>query len=273
MTTPIRVLTYNIRYDNPADGPNAWQHRRQAVAALLQHYAPDLIGLQEALKPQLDDLAAALVDFAWVGVGREDGEAQGEYAPIFYRRDRFELLAADTFWLSATPAQPGTFGWDAACVRIATWARLQDKTNGATLLLLNTHFDHRGQQAQAESARLLRTFLNTQPQPTPTIITGDFNCTAQSVAYELLTNATDHASARADLPLVDSHLHGQRPHSGPTGTFNTDFADPLHEKIDFVFVWPPATFQIHQHAILADQTQGRYPSDHLPILVELALAA
>ena len=269
MPNPLRLITYNIRYDNPADGDNSWQHRRAAVAALLHHYTPDLIGLQEVLKLQLEDLAAALTEFAWVGVGREDGETKGEYTPIFYRRDRFDLLASDTFWLSSTPAQPGSFGWDAACVRIATWARLQDKTSGATLLLLNTHFDHRGQQAQAESARLLRAFVNAQPEPLPTLITGDFNCTAHSLAYQLLTAATDAAG----LPLVDSHRHSQQPPSGPTGTFNTNFADPLHEKIDFVFVWPSATFQIQQHTILADQAQGRYPSDHLPILVELALTS
>lgn len=269
MNNSFRLITYNIRYDNPADGDNAWAYRCAAVAALLQQYAPDLIGLQEVLKAQLADLTATLLDFAWVGVGREDGQTQGEYAPIFYRHARFELLATDTFWLSKTPEQPGSFGWDAACVRIATWARLRDKQSGATLLMLNTHFDHRGQQAQVESAHLVRTFLNAQSPPSPAIITGDFNCTAQSSAYQQLTTAAEMTGS----PLLDSQFAAQTPHRGPSATFNTNFADPLHEKIDFVFIWPGDTFGIQQHAILDEQTQGRYPSDHLPILVELALAA
>ncbi len=279
MPNPLRTLTYNIRYDNPADGDNAWPNRRAAVVALLQQYVPDLIGLQEVRKAQLDDLAAALGDFAWVGVGRDDGQTQGEYAPIFYRRDRFELLASNTFWLSTTPEQPGSLGWDAACVRIATWARLRDQTNGTTLLMLNTHFDHRGEQAQVESAHLLRSFLHAYPQPIPAIITGDFNCTPQSLPYTLLTMTSDTAG----FPLLDSQLYTQTPHRGPMATYNTNFADPLHGKIDFIFVWPnvwpnPAkkgdgtpAFRIQQHAILDEQTQGRYPSDHLPILVDLLL--
>lgn len=275
MASSVRTISYNIRYHNPADGDQAWPNRKEQVTALLQRYQPDLIGLQEVLKGQLDDLAAELVDFAWVGVGREDGRTRGEYAPIFYRHTRLDLLDSATFWLSETPQQPGSFGWDAACVRIATWARFQDKTSGATFLMVNTHFDHRGEQAQVESARLLRDFLNDPAQYVPAIITGDFNCTAQDWPYQLLTRP----AASAGLPLCDALIYTQMPHHGPVATFTTDFADPLQEKIDFIFVWPgPAgedaalpAIQVHHHAILDDQTEGYYPSDHLPVLAEILL--
>lgn len=121
------MISYNIRYDNPKDGSNAWPYRKERVAALLHHYAPDLIGLQEVLKTQLDDLAERPVGFAWVGVGRDDGQTAGEYAPIFYRRDGFDLVGTGNFWLSETPHEPGTLGWDADCVRLATWKRLRHK--------------------------------------------------------------------------------------------------------------------------------------------------
>lgn len=271
MNNTIKILSYNIRYHNPADGEQSWPHRKAQVAALFQRYAPDLIGLQEVIRGQLDDVAGALTDFAWVGVGRDDGRTRGEYAPIFYRRARFDLLQSDTFWLAETPHQPGSFGWDAACVRIATWARLRDKATGATLMMLNTHFDHRGEQAQVESARLLRTFLNEPAQAVPAIITGDFNCTAQSWGYQLLTQPTETTG----LPLADAMWQSQTPHRGPVATFTTGFADPLQEKIDFIFIWPAPpdasipTIQVLHHTILDDQTDGYYPSDHLPILAEV----
>jgi len=273
MNSTLRIISYNIRYNNPADGVNAWPYRKEQVAALLQRYLPDVIGLQEVVKPQLDDLVARLPTWAWVGVGRGDGKCADEFAAIFYRRERFDLLATDTFWLSATPHQPGSFGWDAACVRIATWARLRDKTNGARLLLVNTHFDHRGAQAQLESARLLRRFLNDPAQPMPAIITGDFNCTAASPSYQLLTEP----NPAAGLPLLDAMQHTETPHRGPLGTWTTNFADPVSDKIDFIFVWPKPTadgavtpaLTVRHHAILDDQTAGRYPSDHLPVLAEI----
>ncbi|MEZ4860718.1 MAG: endonuclease/exonuclease/phosphatase family protein [Caldilineaceae bacterium] len=265
----MRVISYNIRYHNPADGENAWPQRKERVADLLRRHQPDLIGLQEVLHDQLTDLATRLPEYGWLGVGRDDGRAKGEYAPIFYRRDRLALAASDTFWLSATPEQPGTFGWDAACVRIATWARMTDKATGATLLHLNTHFDHRGTVAQAASAQLLHTFLRHETHGQPALVTGDFNCTEASVPYQILTRpvATD------DTPLLDAMHHAATPHQGPTATFNTNFADPLHTKIDFIFVRPATTaaqLSIAHHAILADQTEGRYPSDHLPVLVDFA---
>lgn len=275
MSNSLRIISYNIRYNNPGDKHNAWPQRKARVAALLQQYNPDLIGFQEVLKEQLDDLTAHLSAFAWVGVGRDDGATAGEYAPIFYRRAHFDLLATGTFWLSETPQEPGSFGWDADCVRIATWARLRHKVSDCTLLMLNTHFDHQGEQAQVESALLLRRFLNDPAQRLPAVITGDFNSTAQSWPYEILTTPSEMAG----FPLVDTMLHSQNPHRGPRATWANNFTDPLDGKIDFIFMWqmPPVvdgampTLQVRQHAILDDQNEGYYPSDHLPVLAELTI--
>lgn len=260
----LRVISYNIRYATQADGRNAWSHRRQAVADLLAHQQPDLIGLQEVTHSQLTDLIAALPGYGWIGVGRDDGATAGEYVPIFYRHDRLTLHASGHFWLSATPAVAGSFGWDADCVRVTTWAHLTDKLTSSALLHLNTHFDHRGMTAQIESAHLLHIFLAQHAVSIPAIITGDFNCTPDSATYQTLL---------AVPTMTDAMNASRSPHEGPTATFTTDFAEPLQEKIDYIFLHTPAgvsPLTVHRHAIVADQVDGYYPSDHLPVLVDVA---
>lgn len=260
---PLRVISYNIRYDNPADGRNAWPQRKQPVVDLLHRYQPDLLGLQEVTHGQLTDLATALPDYDWIGVGRDDGATAGEYVPIFYRQARLTLQNSGHFWLSVTPHVAGSFGWDAGCVRVTTWAIFTDKLSGTSLLHLNTHLDHRGMRAQVESARLLHDFLAQQASTQPALITGDFNCTPDSATYQALTNSS---------VLVDAMSASLHPHAGPTATFTTDFAEPLQEKIDYIFLYTPVAalaFTVQRHAILADQQDGHYPSDHLPVLVEV----
>ena len=165
--TPLRVISYNVRFNNPGDGINAWPERRDRVAALLRFHEADLIGVQEALAGQLDDLDAALPGHAWLGVGRDDGATTGEYTAIFYRTDRLELLDEGTFWLSPTPSVPGSVGWDAAITRIATWARFRDLRTGTAFVHLNTHFDHVGAEARTESARLIVDWLGGVDPATP----------------------------------------------------------------------------------------------------------
>ena len=123
----IRVMSFNIRYNNPDDGIHAWDNRKENVVKLIRHYNPDVLGLQEALSGQISYLNDQLPDYHWIGVGRDDGETAGEYSPVFCKKDRFELIKSDYFWLSDTPEQPGSMGWDAACPRIVTWLQLYDK--------------------------------------------------------------------------------------------------------------------------------------------------
>ncbi|MEZ4682513.1 MAG: endonuclease/exonuclease/phosphatase family protein [Caldilineaceae bacterium] len=265
----LRVISYNIRYNNPADGVNAWPRRQARVAGLLRRYEPDLIGLQEVRHDQLMTLAAALPEYSWFGVGRDDGAEAGEYAPVFYRHNRFMVQDHGHFWLSATPGRVGSFGWDAACVRIATWVRLTDRRSNVTLLHLNTHLDHHGITAQLESVKLLHAFLADQAATIPAVVTGDFNCTPGSATYQALT-----APSLTSAPtLSDAMTASVTPHEGPTATFTTDFSNPLQEKIDYIFLSTGLTTEtdlmVRHHAILADQTAGRYPSDHLPVLTEL----
>ena len=124
----VQVMTFNIRYNNPDDGENAWPYRKDRVAEIMAE--ADLIGVQEALNDQLVDLETRLPGFDWFGVGRADGKAEGEFSAIFYRKSRFELLDHDTFWLSETPSVVGSVGWDAALERIATWGKLRDRATG-----------------------------------------------------------------------------------------------------------------------------------------------
>jgi len=171
---PISVMTYNIRFNNPDDGPNAWPNRRQAVIELIRKYNPDLFGLQEALIDQIHEIHDGLGHYSWFGVGRDDGAVRGEFSPVFYRDGRYELLDGSTFWLSETPAVPGSMGWDAACPRVVTWVKLQDKSSGEILFFFNTHFDHMGDTARMESARSLMEKIKDIAGDYPVVVTGEF---------------------------------------------------------------------------------------------------
>ncbi len=157
----VRIMSYNIRYDNPDDGINAWGKRKENVASLIRFYQADLIGLQEVLYKQLTYLEQQLAGYGRIGVGRDDGKQQGEFSPIFYAKEKLALLDQGTFWLSDTPDRPSV-GWDASMERIATWGQFRHEASGDTVFFFNTHFDHRGEQAREESARLLRSRIAEQ---------------------------------------------------------------------------------------------------------------
>ena len=268
---PVRVMSYNIRYNNPDDGINAWPNRKDHVAEMIgPRYQVDLAGLQEALKGQIDDLASRLPAYAWIGVGREDGKEQGEFTPIFYRKDRFELLENGTFWLSESPEIPGSKSWDAAITRIVTWGKFADRKNGGILYHFNTHFDHKGQQARVESAKLLWQKISTITAEVPTIVTGDFNTRESSLPYKILTGKEPVGDATSDLK--DGRYVSASPHEGPTST-STDWTKqgPPETKIDYIFVRNGITALKHQ--VLTDRFEERYPSDHMPVLAELRLPA
>lgn len=263
----IRVMSFNIRFDNPADGEDAWPKRRDKAASMLSFHRADLAGLQEALPGQIADLAAALPSFAWFGAGRSPAR-DGEHCPVFYRKDRFALLAHDTVWLSETPAVAGSRSWDAAFPRIVTWGRLRDLRTGRELHLFNTHFDHVGVVARRESARLLlRKIAEIAGPAGPVVVTGDLNAAPDSEPYRELTTAS---AADAPPPLLDAFSASACPHHGPTSTWNGFQAiAPPGRRIDYVLVRPGVG--VVRHAILSDTFDGRFPSDHLPVLAELRL--
>lgn len=259
---PITVMSYNIRLDTSADGINAWPYRKDAVAQMIgPKYEGDIIGLQEVLKRQLDDIQARLPDYAWVGVGRDDGRDRGEYSPIFYRTDRFRLLATNTFWLSETPELPGSRSWDAAITRVVTWARFEDLSSGGQLMFFNTHFDHRGEQARVESSRLLLNRLVGIAGDTPFILTGDLNVQESEQAYKVL----------ADSNLLDDARYvSETGHQGPTASFNDwEALRPAESRIDYIFVG--SGIRVLNHRILDDRYDGRFPSDHLPVVSDIVV--
>lgn len=263
---PLRVMSFNIRYNTPADKENAWQHRIQMVASMFRFHRADLVGVQEALRGQIADLEKQLPDYAWCGVGRDDGKARGEFSAIFYRKDRFELLSQATFWLSPTPQLVGSKGWDAALPRIVTWAKFRDRATRVTFFHFNTHFDHRGEQARLESARLLVAEVARLAGQTPVVVTGDFNAVEDSAPYRALTS-----EASATEKLQDARYLSAGGHHGPISTFNGFAALRPDYKIDYVFV--KSGIRVLQHGALADQWEGgRWPSDHLPVLAELGFA-
>jgi endonuclease/exonuclease/phosphatase family metal-dependent hydrolase len=262
--TPLRVMSFNLRYNNPADGVNAWPNRRDWVAKLIQFHGADVVGVQEALAPMLADLDTRLPGFARVGVGRADGRAKGEFSAILYRTDRLTLLDSSTFWLSPTPEVAGSKGWDAAIERVATWARFRDRLTGCNHLQLNTHFDHMGEQARQESARLIRRRLPALAAGLPVIMTGDLNADPTSAPYRILT-AEDVTGAGA--PLADGFAVSRGGHYGPTSSWTAFKAIEPGRRIDYVLVSAPVS--VLSHGILPDSWDGRFPSDHLPVLASL----
>jgi len=260
----LRVMTFNIRYDNPNDGEDGWLNRRAKVASMIRFHGADVVGLQEALRNQIADLEAALPHFGWFGTGRS-AERDGEHCAILFRRDRLEVLAESTFWLSETPEVAGSRGWDAALPRIVTWGKLRDRRTGAVFHLFNTHFDHRGEAARRESARLLLRKVPEIAGPAgPVVVTGDFNTTPESEPYRILTTGEGTRGA-----LVDALHASSCPHHGPTSSWNAFKAIEPGRRIDFVLVRPP--LGVRQHGTLSDTFDGRFPSDHLPVMAEVTI--
>ncbi len=252
------VLTYNIRYDNPADGENAWSERRHFLVGQLRFYAPDIFGVQEALRHQLAFLEEQLPAYSWVGVGRDDGEAGGEYSAVFFRKSRFSVQQSGTFWLSPTPERVSK-GWDAALPRICTWALLEDKAAGRHVWVFNTHFDHVGREARRMSASLLLLRLwEMNRQRYPVVLMGDFNAGPNTEPIQILLRE-----------LYDARARSQEPPFGPEGTFNGfRFHEPVELRIDYIFTTPD--LRVRKYAVLSDSKNCRYPSDHLPVYALLA---
>lgn len=259
MAQNIRVITYNIRYNNLGDGVNAWPNRSNQVSALLEFHQADVFGLQESLIGQIEDIHTQLPQMKWVGVGRDDGEKAGEFSPIFYNSEKFKALKNGGFWLNEATDQPG-LGWDAACNRVCTWIVLKEIKTGTTFMVFNTHFDHIGMKARTESAKLiLKKIKELNKENMPVILTGDFNLTPDKEPISVITAL-----------LRDSKSISKQAPYGPEGTFNSfKFDAPMKDRIDYVFV--NNQVEVLQYGVLTDSKDQRYPSDHLPVLVNIEL--
>lgn len=253
-----QLISYNIRYDNPADGADAWPHRKTAVAALLRRHAPDIFGLQEALPHQIDELSAALPGYGWLGVGRDAGGG-GEGVPVFYRKDRFTLLQGDTFWLSETPERPSR-GWDSALNRICSCGLFEEKPSRHRLWVINCHFDHAGRTAGIESARLVLSLAaKINADAYPLVLMGDFNAEPDSPPIVLLKES-----------LADSRDVSRSQPVGPSGTFSGFAVDSEpNRRIDYLFTANDGGVDVLRHEVLEDADNGRHASDHLPVSVRI----
>ena len=257
----IRVMTFNIRYDNPQDGKFAWKNRRENVCKMLDFHRVDIAGMQEVLKNQLADLRGGASEFSAIGIGRKDGKDRGEFSPILYRKERFKLLKWGTFWLSETPQDTGSVGWDAALERICTWAHFQERTHSQSFFIFNTHFDHRGQNARRQSVNLIKRKISQIAAGAPVILCGDFNLEENSAVYhEILSGAPQ---------LIDSR-HAARLVYGPEGTFTGFNIRPERLKtIDFIFAGPQ--WSILRQGTLSENWNGLLPSDHRPVIADFAV--
>lgn len=255
----LRVMTYNIRMDNPGDGDNQWKFRKDLAAEMVKFHEVDIFGAQEVLHHQLTDLLDRLPEFAYVGVGREDGKTKGEYAPIFYRKDRFSVEKSGNFWLAEDMNAVGKKGWDAACERVATWAILKDKNTGKRLFFLNTHLDHMGKVARHEGALLVIDQATKLSEGLPVIVTGDFNATPDDEPIQVLVNKSDERHLTHTRDLAELKY-------GPEWTFHDYGRIPMGDRswIDYIFV--KGDFKVYSNGVITDTLNHLYPSDHCPVM-------
>lgn len=277
---PLRIMTFNILYGNAhKNTENRWENRRELVVNILHENQPDIAGLQEALRFQLDQLRQKLGQYGEIGVGRDDGKTQGEYSAILYRLDRFDVNESGTFWLSDTPEVPGSITWGNACTRICTWARFIEKKSHRAFYVFNLHLDHISQPSREKSVVLLAKRIAGRKQPDPFIVTGDFNAGEDNPAILYLKGKAalgkDNASATPNptcrtspTPLVDTFrvLH---PDDKEVGTFNDLQGKRSGPKIDYIFA--SGGWEVLQAEILRTQYGGRWPSDHFPVMAALRL--
>lgn len=253
----VEVVSLNIRYDNPADGINAWPERRDMLAAYLIRESPDLFGIQESLWHQYAYLDSIVADYGSVAAGRDDGKKAGEMTPLFFRKDMFELSGSGTFWLSETPDLPGSKGWGAVLPRIVTWASLILKESGEQLYFFNTHFSHMSDSARVMSSKVLRSEVERIAGDHLFIITGDFNMLPGSKAYNELVIS----------PIVDSFAESIDPPEGLAYTFNGFSEETGSGRIDYIFV--KKGLRVLSHSTRKLIQDSVFISDHWPVKAAL----
>lgn len=268
----FKVMSFNIRYGTANDRPNHWDQRRDRVLKLLQEQQADIIGLQEALSFQIAFLKKALPQYQVIGVGRDDGKTQGEYSAILYRAQRFREQHSGTFWLSDTPEIPGSITWGNACTRVCTWAVFQDKHNERSFAVYNTHWDHKSQPSRVRSAALILERLQQAPPVHGIVLTGDLNADERNEATRLLLEKPvpllGTATGRTESSKLSDTFRVLHPQAKNTGTYHGFKGDRSGGKIDVVLA--SGNFTVKAAAILFGQPEGRYPSDHFPVMAVLA---
>lgn len=257
-TPELRVMSFNIRYGTARDGDNAWPHRKELVVDTIRAFGPDLLGTQETLPFQAEYISDQLPGYTKIGWTR-DGKENGEQCALFFRSDRFEVVQSGQFWLSETPDEKYTKSWDSSLPRVATWVVLRDtQNNNHEFVFANTHFDHRGEVAREESAKLIHERA-VKLNGAPVVLTGDFNCAEGSAPWKALT---------ASGLLKDTRRLMYPQTQQDEGTFNGFQGRAAGARIDWILVTDD--FAVHAADIDRTSDDGRYPSDHFPVTAVLS---
>lgn len=255
----INFMTFNIRYNTEKDGINKWDNRKDRAAEMVKFYEADFCGMQEALIGQINDLQERLPDYEHFGLGRDDGKEKGEFSPIFYNKTRFKLLKQETFWLSETPEKPSK-GWDANLPRVVTWGYFKDLKSKTKFYVFNTHYDHIGKVARAESSKLVLKKIKEIAGGENVILMGDFNATPTEEPIKIIMGQ-----------LTESSELSQTPHFGPESSFNGfETKEQDNRRIDYVFVNNPK-LKVFKHATLTNTWAGLFASDHHPVMAVISL--
>lgn len=253
-----KVISFNIRLELTSDGDNQWDLRKSSTIDFLNYESPDFIGMQEVLNSQLEDLENGLNKYKWIGVARDDGKNAGEFSPIFYDRSQWNLMETSTFWLSQTPDIPSK-SWDAALPRICTWGKFENVDSGNAIFVFNSHFDHIGKEARFKSAKLIVDQVKKIAGDNKMILLGDFNAEPESPPIKaILKSQLEDAFSKAEIKF------------GSVGTFNGfDHQKIPDRRIDYVFT--SQDLNIVSYAVASHLIEGRYLSDHFPIIVTFNL--
>ncbi len=257
-------MTFNVRYDNPADGINAWPNRISIIEAYMKEASPDIVGMQENLYHQNEDLLNIMPGYAYVGTGREDGKRGGEFSPVFYSTHKFELLDNGQFWLSETPYTPGSIGWGAVLPRVVAWAKLKHTDSGRELFVFNTHFSHVSDQARRKSMEILSGKIKEIAGNQRVLLTGDFNIARESeLYYDMLERFKDENNLQNAEMIADDTFEGE------ASTFNAFGRDIEPRVIDFIFV--SEHFRVEKYSVDKITDGEVFISDHWPVRAQVKM--
>lgn len=258
----VAVMSFNLRVDMAVDAPHSWQNRLPIISNIILKNA-DIVGVQELLGKQYDDLKNNFYVYECVGAVKTSSGCKSEYNSILFAPQKFELLNKGTFWLSETPDSIGGIAWDAGYERSVNWAKLKDKKSKKIFFFFNTHFDDAGEIAQRESAKLLLKKVEEIAKSSPAIITGDFNADENSEAIKILTNKNNPQH------FVDARSISKRSF-GANYTFHAFGKIPENKRstIDFIFVKNGVT--VEETEVLCDCVNEIYPSDHCAVVAKIS---
>ncbi len=264
----LQVMSFNVRYGSARDGKNSWKYRRPIVRDLLRAHQPDIIGTQEALRFQLDEIRNDLNHYGEIGVGREDGMQSGEYAAILYNTRKFKVNDSGTFWFSDKPHIPGTRTWESHHPRICTWALFSDKKTGLKFYLYNVHLDHKSRKSRKKSIEMLLERITNRKHKLPVLVTGDFNVHEKNPLIRYFKGELPGEQGQmCPYPMTDTFRSIHPKASG--GTFNLFMGYRYGPKIDFIFA--DSSSQVNSANIIRSSHNGRFPSDHFPVSAEVVI--